>query len=153
MKNHDHIFQTLFKLQEAGEKSPELLNSKYRGVGRSAIELNGLCYVLSECLYHLFPYELAPYRIMWDDGTSHWFLKFSDGSILDTIASDGGLACYYYEYATGTRHTFYSKKPSKRAQILLKRAGLRVLDDKNYSIDQIVNNDNGESNLDDILPF
>jgi hypothetical protein len=122
----DQIMRVLQKIQEAGKKSPDLLNEKYQDSDRSRFILNGLCYVMSECMYHLFPNKLTPYRILWDNGGTHWFLKSQDGTIIDTIAPDGREACSHSDYARAERKNFYSKYPSKRAKILLDRAGLSL---------------------------
>lgn len=122
----NEIICELGKLQDVGRRSSDLLKEKYRDVERSEITLNGLCYVLSECLYHLFPDELSPYRILWNDGTTHWFLRFEDGSIIETIAPDGTKVCSPEDYERAQERAFYSKTLSKRAQILLERTGLEI---------------------------
>ena len=120
------VFRALRKLQVAGRDSPDLIKGRYRDLDRTRIELNGLCYVLSECLFHLFPGVFSPYRISWGGGATHWFLRFADGTILDAIASDGRECCSMEEYAMSRRAAFFTKAPSKRARILLERAGLSL---------------------------
>lgn len=122
------VAEALGKLQEAGRKSPDLIKGKYRNLDRSEVELNGLCYVLSECLYHLFPGAFTPCRISWDDGTTHWFLRYGDGSILDAVGPGGKAWCTEEEYGRARRAAFLTKSPSKRARTLLERAGLALPD-------------------------
>ncbi|MEW6356829.1 MAG: hypothetical protein AB1696_10905 [Planctomycetota bacterium] len=123
---HERVVEALQKLQAAGKKSPDLIKKEYRHLDRSEIELNGLCYVLAECVYHLFPGEFKSYYIKWDDGMTHWFLRYADGTVLDPIGPDGKPFCTQEEYATARRAAFLTKAPSKRAQRLLERAGLAL---------------------------
>ncbi|GAK57985.1 hypothetical protein U27_04958 [Candidatus Vecturithrix granuli] len=122
----EQIMRVLQKIQEAGKSSPDLLHEKYQDSDRSRLILNGLCYVMSECMYHLFSDKFIPYRILWNDGGTHWFLKLQDGTIIDTIAPNGREACSPKDYARAERKDFYSKRLSKRARILLERAGLKI---------------------------
>lgn len=122
----ERVIEAMRKLQTVGRKSPDLIKKEYRDLDRSEIELNGLCYVLAECVYHLFPGEFKSYYIKWDDGMTHWFLRYRDGTILDPIGPDGKECCTPEEYATARRAAFLTKAPSKRARILLERAGLAL---------------------------
>jgi hypothetical protein len=122
--DHKRVFPTLRRLQAAGRKSGDLLKGEYRTLDRAEIPLNGLCYVLSECMYHLFPGLFTPYRISWGDGTTHWFLRFPDGNIIETIAEHGKECCDPNDYETARRVAFFTKTPSKRARMLLERSGL-----------------------------
>jgi hypothetical protein len=116
----------LQRLQKAGRQSDDLLKAQYRDSDRSRIPLNGLCYVLSECMYHIFPGAFQPYRISWGGGDTHWFLRTDDGRVLDTIA-DRGAECFDAEdYESARRVAFFTKEPSKRARKLLQRAGFKT---------------------------
>jgi hypothetical protein len=117
------ILDSLRRLRTAGRGSIDLVKPEYRNADRSEVDLNGLCYVLSECLYHLFPGVLTPYRISWDNGGTHYFLRYSDGRILDAIAPDGRECCAPHDYQRARRVAFFTKKPSRRASKLLARAG------------------------------
>lgn len=119
------VLESLRRLQAAGRKSLDLVKPAYRDLDRSEVDLNGLCYVLSECLYHLHPGLLTPYRISWGDGTTHWFLRYSNGEILDAIAEAGHECCAKENYGRARRRPFFTKNPSKRAIKLLTRAGFR----------------------------
>jgi hypothetical protein len=113
----------LRRLHEAGRRSDDLLKPQYRGLDRRKIPLNGLCYVLSECMFHLFPGAFQPYRINWGEGDTHWFLRMSDGTIFETTAAEGEECYRPTEYAEARRASFFTKQPSKRARALLERAG------------------------------
>lgn len=119
------VLEQLGRLQEAGKKSPDLLIDQYRYLDRTEKPLNGLCYVLSECMYHLFPGLFTPYRISWGDD-SHWFLRFPDGKVLETIAENGRECFDPDSYRTARRRGFCTGKPSKRARKLLDRARIAL---------------------------
>jgi hypothetical protein len=118
------VLAVLGRLQAAGRTSSDLILNRYRNVDRSEVDLNGLCYVLSECLYHLFPAILTPYRISWGDGNTHWFLRDKEGKIIDPISEDGREICAQEEYALAREAAFLTKAPSKRAVELFRRAGI-----------------------------
>ena len=118
------VLAALGQLQAAGRRSSDLLKGQYRNSDRTEIPLNGLCYVLSECMVHLFPGLFTSYRISWGDGTTHWFLRFSDGTILDTIAENGQECIDSESYEMARRAAFLTKVLSRRSRVLLDRAGL-----------------------------
>lgn len=118
--------RTLRRLQAAGLKSDDLLKLEYRDSDRSEAPLSGLCYVLSECMYHLYPGIFTPYRISWGDGTTHWFLRLFNGDIFDSIQEFGEECCEPEDYESARRVGFLSKEPSKRSRTLLKRSGLTL---------------------------
>ncbi len=119
------IPQILNALQDAGLKSFDLINADYRDSDRSEVALNGLCYVLAECLYHLFPGRLTPYRIRWEEGGTHWFLRDQDGKLVEPLLRNTVKAvCRQSDYNSAKRAAFLTKLPSKRARTLLERAGL-----------------------------
>jgi hypothetical protein len=118
------MLETLRRLQNA--TSEDLLKPEYRDGDSSEVPYDGFCYVLSECMFHLFPGEFMPYRINWGDGGSHWFLRFSDGSIFEpNMKNAAEIPGLHYEDAR-RRRGFLRKQPSKRARTLLKRAGLSL---------------------------
>ena len=120
----DKILSTLKKLQTAARNNyNSLIKREYSDVDRSEIDLNGLCYVLAECMYHLFP-TLIPHRIGWADGSSHWFLRYPDGRILETIAENGECSDPD-ELEDARRRRFLTSRPSKRALQLYKFAGIQ----------------------------
>lgn len=118
-----NILVVLRQLQTAAKNNFEsLIKQQYESVDRSEVDLNGLCYVLSECMHHLFP-ELKSYRIGWGDGTSHWFLRYPNGLILDVI-SENGECCDPDEYEGAKPRPFLTSWPSKRAVQLFALAGI-----------------------------
>lgn len=80
--------------------------------------LAGHCYVASETAYYLFARKLGykPYFIK-HEGQPHWFLK-SGTKVIDITASQ-----FYTKvpYELGRCIGFLTKRPSKRAQIVIKR--------------------------------
>lgn len=120
----DNVIIALKKLQTAARNNYDnLIKRDYTGVDRSEIDLNGLCYVLAECMYHLFPY-LLPHRIGWEDGSSHWFLRYPDGQILEAIA-ENGVCSNPDNYTEARRRGFLTSWPSKRALQLYELAGIK----------------------------
>lgn len=78
--------------------------------------LAGHCYVASEVLYHLYPGIYKSYFIRHEN-EPHWFLKeIRNGKIVDITASQFKTTPNYSK-ARGIG--FLTKKPSKRAQIIL----------------------------------
>lgn len=80
----------------------------------------GHCYVASEALYHLLGGKRAgwtPRRVTHEGGT-HWYLTHRSGCVLDTTA-DQFCAPVPRHLARGAG--FLTKRPSKRAQELMKR--------------------------------
>jgi len=57
-------------------------------------------------------------------GVSHWFLQAADGQIFDLTADQFELPV---PYASARGRGFLTKKASKRALILIKRAGLSLV--------------------------
>ena len=97
--------------------SDELRKAPWRG---SSNRMAGHCYVVSEALYHLMGGKAAgivPLHMV-HDGVSHWALRLADGSVLDATA-DQFTAQPDYSKAVGSG--FLTKRPSKRASILLER--------------------------------
>jgi hypothetical protein len=82
--------------------------------------LSGMCYIAAEALYHLdggnTKYFIEVVKL--PSGITHWFLrKRNDYSIVDITVEQ------FYDnppdYSTAKRLTFLTKKPSKRAQVLI----------------------------------
>jgi hypothetical protein len=112
------------QLQAAGRESLDLVHPDYRDSDRSQYALNGLCYALCEALYHLCPGLVTPWRILWENGGSHWFVKDQTGAILDLVSHPGPLLCDPEDYAAGWQVPFLTPQPSRRARLLVARAGL-----------------------------
>jgi hypothetical protein len=98
----------------------DLLKPKYRG---KPDPMAGHCYVASEVLRHLLGNRWLPMFIKHED-ESHWFLRHSEtGEVLDMTESQFKTPV---PHGLGRRQAFLTKKPSKRAQIVIdriKRAG------------------------------
>lgn len=93
----------------------ELRKKQYRG---SCNKFTGHCYVASEAFYHLTNKVLTAMVMRLDSGGTHWFLKDSKNNIIDlTVKQFDSLPNYKNSKPIG----FLTKKPSKRAQILIER--------------------------------
>jgi len=90
---------------------PESLNAPRRTSSA------GHCYVASETIYHLTGRVLRPVRIVHEN-TPHWFLIDADGNVVDATADQFATPVPYDE---GRRRPFRTRRPSKRAQTLIRR--------------------------------
>ena len=116
----------LAQLQAAGRQSTDLINGKYRHLDRTVFPLNGLCYVLAEALWHLYPGRFTIWRIDWEGGGTHWFLTDTDNTVIDLLSYNGTPFCTDEEYDTARGAAFLPQTPSKRAKVLAERAGLTL---------------------------
>lgn len=80
--------------------------------------LRGMCYVLSEALYHNGGKDagLRPYRATYR-GISHWWLQDDSNRIVDLTADQFEEG---FPYWRGKRAGFLTKAPSKRMITLMK---------------------------------
>lgn len=88
--------------------------------------LAGHCYVASEAAYHAMGGAASGYvpQTIQHEGGPHWYLrKASDGTILDLTA---GQFKTPVPYAKGRGCGFLTRQPSKRARIVLQRAGVDI---------------------------
>jgi hypothetical protein len=93
----------------------DLRKKEYRGHPNP---LYGHCYVACEVFFHLFHGRFIPCFIR-HEGLPHWFLRErSDGTVLDPTVSQFEKVP---DYSLGVGKGFLTKKPSKRAQIVLNR--------------------------------
>lgn len=103
--------------------SPDLSSDDYLLVEYVGNRLHSnLCYVASEAYYHLAGGKKAGLKPMQAnfDGLSHWWLQDEGGNVIDlTEAQFGGDLP---DYSKGTGRGFLTKKPSKRAQEIIRRA-------------------------------
>lgn len=91
----------------------ELRHKKYRG---SVNPLAGHCYVACEVFFHLNPGKYKPCFIRWE-GEPHWYLvERATGAVFDPTVSQFKTVP---DYSRGVGKGFLTKKPSKRAQIVL----------------------------------
>lgn len=80
----------------------------------------GHCYVASEVAYHLLGGKKSEWKPQFIRhlGCPHWFLKRQDGMVMDLTA---GQFQSPVEYERAIGKGFLTKKPSKRAKVLIKR--------------------------------
>lgn len=86
----------------------------------SSNKLAGHCYVASEAAYHLLGGSSSKWKPMFirHEGSPHWFLRSSDGEILDITASQFSSPVPY-EKARG--NGFLTSHPSRRASIVINK--------------------------------
>lgn len=103
--------------------SDGLLTKQFRMMKERASDLPftfGHCYVASEAAYHLLGGKKSGWKSQFVRhlGCPHWFLKHRDGTLLD-LTAEQFQSPVDYERAVGKG--FLTKKPSKRARILMRR--------------------------------
>jgi hypothetical protein len=96
--------------------SDDLLKKEYLEL-KHRNRYTGHCYVATECYYHLCSEEHYVYHIK-HEGSTHWFLKDTDGKVID-LTSEQFLSNVPYHNAK--RGFFLTKRPSKRTKILIER--------------------------------
>ncbi len=82
--------------------------------------MRGNCYVASEALYHLLGGKASGWTpmVMRTETDTHWFLKHTDGLIVDpTVGQFDAIPDYSLARGCG----FLTKNPSKRAAELMER--------------------------------
>lgn len=96
--------------------TPDLLRPRFRGRSHP---LAGHCYVASEALYHLWGREHG-YRpkVVRIGSESHWWLSNEAGEEIDITAAQFSSPV---PYAEGKFCGFLTRRPSKRAQILIQK--------------------------------
>lgn len=84
-----------------------------------AFKYKGNCYAASEALYHLLGGKKSGYKAMYlyHEGDTHWYLMHSSGLIIDPTVSQFKTIP---NYALGKGIGFLTKKPSKKAKLLMK---------------------------------
>ena len=120
-------------IRTAAVRSPDLLRPDYRArVEAGAHPLTGHCYVASEAFFHAakdLDLDLYPetFRV---GGQVHWRLrsrKFPD--LIIDLTEDQFIGRGRFDTTKARGRGFLTKKPSKRAVEMLKRAGLWDEDD------------------------
>jgi hypothetical protein len=93
----------------------DLLKPQYRGFH----PLSGHCYVASEAYYHLRGGKAAGLHAvnLKHEGVSHWWVEDNE-RIVDITAAQFSSQV---PYEKGRRRGFLTKKPSKRAQVVIDR--------------------------------
>ena len=103
--------------------TPDLVQPKYRGHPENP--MFGHCYVASEALYHMLGGKVAgyqSYRGKDDTGDVHWWLEDTlTGHRYDVTADQYLSVGKRPPYAAGRAGPFLTKKPSRRAQIVIDR--------------------------------
>jgi len=79
----------------------------------------GNCYVTSEALYHLLGGKGAGWRpeTLRHEGDVHWYLRHSDGRVLDATAWQ---FVNPPDYSKGRGRGFLTRGPSKRARAMMR---------------------------------
>lgn len=79
------------------------------------------CYPVAEALYHLLGGKASGWtpQVVKYKGKTHWFLKHKSGFILDPTATQ----FIEFPYEKGKGCGFLTKKPSKRAKVVLESIG------------------------------
>ena len=101
--------------------SPDLLHPKQRKrIRKDDHPSKGHCYVVSEAIYHLFGHDLGFEPQVLRVGTNtHWYLRNKKyNRVIDLTAKQFKKKI---NYSKGRYCAFLTKKPSKRAKILLER--------------------------------
>lgn len=104
--------------------TPDLLSKKYQ---TETHPLGGHCYVAAEALFHAMGGKdagLMAYVASYD-GCTHWWIQKGQRRYDPTKQqyTDLGLEPPYH---LGRPCGFLTKQPSKRAQLVLKRAGINL---------------------------
>lgn len=81
----------------------------------------GNCYVVSEAAYHILGGKRAGWKpmVMRTSTDTHWFLRHESGMVLDLSRRQFHGQLPDYSKARGSG--FLTKRPSKRARILIER--------------------------------
>jgi hypothetical protein len=97
--------------------SEELRKKAYRN---NPNPMAGHCYVASETIYHKLGGKEAGWtpQTIRHEGGPHWFLKNTDGTIIDPTA-DQFVTPVPYEEGKGCG--FLTRRPSKRSQQIIER--------------------------------
>jgi hypothetical protein len=137
-RNANHVLKKGFLFRDIQNSlTPDLLKGRY-GYGNHNTNyqyqnLCGHCYVATEALYHLIggPYSgYNPYVLnhdLWpttlNKGYTHWYLMSKDKKILPRLVLDPTENQFTVQvpHEKGKACGFLTKKPSKRAQILIDR--------------------------------
>ncbi len=102
--------------------TPDLLKKEYRDENKSN-PLFGHCYVATEVLYHLMgSNEVKPCCGKDKKGIVHWWLQYKkSGKIIDATSDQYFSKGITPPYEVGKGCGFLTKKPSKRASVVLNR--------------------------------
>lgn len=104
--------------------TPELLRPPYRVEGKH--RLYGHCYVAPEALYHLVGGADGDYVpcVVSHEGSTHWFLRNKrTGRRIDLTSAQFQTPV---PYARAKGCGFLTRKPSRRAQVVLDRVQAKL---------------------------
>lgn len=107
------------------ELSPDLLAARYKRVP-NANKFTGHCYVASEALFHFrggSASGLVP-QVLRHEGGTHWYLKDSKSGRVYDLTAEQFKSSPPYEMGRGCG--FLTRKPSKRAAMLMERVEKRL---------------------------
>ena len=116
--------QILRRIQRA--LSPDLLSKTYADEAKNH-PVAGHCYIAAEALYHALGGKSAGLtaQVARDpSGGTHWWLIDNRGRILDPTKEQYTAFAVTPPYAVGRGAGFLTRQPSRRARIVLERAGL-----------------------------
>jgi len=118
------IRQTIRKIQKA--LSPDLLSKAYENESANH-PVAGHCYIAAEALFHVLGGKragLIAYVARDPEGGTHWWVQDAKGKILDPTKEQYTAFGKEPPYHVGRGAGFLTKRPSRRAQVILNRAGL-----------------------------
>lgn len=110
--------------------TPDLLKPQYLNLQNLGGPTAGHCYHAAEALYYILSSSedgWVPHVYREEDGITHWWLKHVDGRIADPTVDQYGNDPLPYERGLGKGCGFLTKKPSRRAQIILDRIGWNLI--------------------------
>lgn len=106
--------------------SPDLLSRDYRHCADEHPQA-GHCYAATEAAFHCLggaEAGWAPYVARDEEGGTHWWLRHRSGLIFDVTKAQFTALGQQPPYAAGKGKGFLTARPSKRARLIIERAGL-----------------------------
>lgn len=105
--------------------TPDLLDKRYRTL-HTIHPTAGHCYAASEALFHALGGKDAGLtaRVARDADGTHWWLATRCGKVLDVTREQYTALGEEPPYHRGKNIGFLTREPSRRAQLILSRAGL-----------------------------
>ena len=102
--------------------SDDLLAPPWKGMKDRRVNVLGHCYAASEAAYHFLGGAKSGWKAVFSrdiDDSPHWYLVYENGALLDITADQ--LHDRQYVYSRGRGKGFLTKKPSARAQEIIRR--------------------------------
>lgn len=106
--------------------TPDLLSKTYR-YRETQHPVAGHCYIAAEALYHHLGGKaagLTPQVARDPDGGTHWWLLDKSGKVIDPTKEQYTECGKQPPYEAGRGAGFLTRQPSRRARLILQRAGL-----------------------------